>query len=66
MYLNVVYACHGLALVVGCVPFIRVAANLHVSRQTIYDQTGGSKASTWHYTTLKSSNWSQEEDHGED
>ena len=33
------------------VPVIRLAANLHVSRQAIYDQTGGSKASAWHYTT---------------
>ena len=33
------------------VPVIRVAANLHVSRQAIYDQNGGSKTSTWHYTT---------------
>ena len=47
------------------VPVIRLAANLHVSRQAIYDQTGGSKASAWHYTTYKSGNWSQEEDHSE-
>ena len=33
------------------VPVIRVAANLHVSRQAIYDQNRRSKASAWHYTT---------------
>ena len=33
------------------VPVIRVAANLHVSKQAIYDQNWRSKTSTWHYTT---------------
>ena len=47
------------------VPVIRVATNLHVFRQAIYDQNGRQQDFHLHYTTQKSGNWSQEEYHSE-
>ena len=42
---------HVFTMLENGVPVIRLAANLHVSRQAILTETGGSKASTRHYTT---------------